>query len=261
MDNVGATVGLKLWGDGDAYISAGTATNVGMLLHQPILDGKGLIYHYGFAGKWLVNGGVDCGGAGLRWFRDLLADVDFEQLIELASTTRSSEHPMLFLPYMLGQRAPLWNENATGVLLGLTPGTDRRHMVRMFMEGLALGARHVLEELCGRRPERAAMTGGVSHSAQWTQIFADATGIPLSLCSQPEVSTLGTAILAGIGVGLFADAPDAFARIPSGPELMPQAEQARYYDDLFVAFRHAYTNVLESLDELAALRKKYEVIK
>jgi sugar (pentulose or hexulose) kinase len=257
MDNVAATVGLKLQSDGDAYISAGTVTNVGLLLDQPVFDGKGLLYHYGIDGKWLINGGVDYGGAGLRWFRDILGDCDFATLDRLASETRCGEQALLFLPYMTGQRAPLWNENASGVIFGLTPDTDRRHLARMFMESAALGARHVFGQLCSRQPTRAALTGGITGSDLWTQIFADVTGIRLRKHAQGDVATLGGAILAGIGVGLFSDAADAFRRIPDDREVLPSSGRD-YYDDLFAVFVNAYCNVLGSLNDLTELRKTHE---
>lgn len=255
MDNVAATVGLGLRHDGDAYIAAGTVTNVGILRDRPVLDGKGLVYQAGLDGRWLVNGGADYGGAGLLWFRNLLQDADLTALGELGAATSCGEHPMVFLPYMAGQRAPLWNESTSGVVLGITPGTERRHLARMFMESVALGARHVFEELCAVRPERAALTGGITNSPAWSQMVADATGIRLSLCAQPEVSPMGAVILAGLGVGLFRDVEDAFARLPPGPECVPSQLHRGYYEALYRVFSAFYCNVLESWRSLDRLRR------
>ncbi len=256
MDNVAATVGLGLRRDGDGYIAAGTVTNVGILRDRPVLDGKGLVYHSGVDGHWLVNGGADYGGAGLLWFRNLLGDSDLASLGELGATTSCGEHPMLFLPYMAGQRAPLWNDSTSGVVLGITPGTERRHLARMFMESVALAARHVFEELCPERPSRAALTGGITNSPAWSQLVADVTGMRLSLCAHPEVSTLGSAILAGVGVGLFRDIDDAFGRVPPGRECAPDRTYAEYYTALYRIFADAYSNVVEDLRSLDALRRK-----
>jgi sugar (pentulose or hexulose) kinase len=256
MDNVAATVGLKLWRPGDAYLAAGTVTNAGVLLDAPVFDGKGLVYHYGIGDRWLVNGGVDYGGAGLRWFRDILEDVDFAELDRLGEATGCGEHPLVFVPYMAGQRAPLWNDDASGVVLGITPQTERRHLVRMFMESVALGARHVIEELCPARPARAALTGGITRNPRWSQLVADVTGIRLSLCAHPEVSALGAAILAGLGVGLFASPEDAFARVPEGASCEPSPAHRAYYDALYGVFRSAYCNVADALAGLSALRAR-----
>ncbi len=256
MDNVAATVGLGLRRSGDGYIAAGTVTNVGILREEPVFDGKGLIYHSGVEGHWLVNGGADYGGAGLLWFRNLLRDLDLGALGELGASTPSGEHPMLFLPYMAGQRAPLWNDSASGVVLGITPGTERRHLARMFMESVALAARHVFEELCAVRPSRVALTGGITNSPAWSQLVADATGMRVAVCSQPETSTLGSAILAGLGVGLFRDIDDAFARLPPQRECVPDPGQVEYYAALFEIFASTYRNVAGNLRSLAGLRHR-----
>jgi len=255
MDNVAATLGLGLRNDGDAYISAGTATNVGVMLDRPVLDGTGLVYHSGIEGRWLQNGGADYGGAGLLWFRNILENTDLKTLGELGSAIACGEHPLVFLPYMVGQRAPLWNDRTSGVLLGVRPGTERRHLARAFMESVALGARHAFEALCGRRPERAALTGGITHNAAWTQLFADATGMRLSVGGQAEVTTLGAAILAGVGVGLFRDPGQALALLPPASERIPAGSSARYYDELFGVFASAYGGLKESLEALDRLRR------
>ncbi|HET6439143.1 MAG TPA: FGGY-family carbohydrate kinase, partial [Anaeromyxobacter sp.] len=256
MDNVAATVGLGLRSDGDGYIAAGTATNVGLLRRAPVFDGKGLIYHSGVEGHWLVNGGADGGGAGLLWFRNLLRDVDLSALGELGAGTACGEHPMLFLPYMIGQRAPLWNDSASGVVLGITPGTERRHLARMFMESVALGARHAFDELCPAPPSRVALTGGITNSPAWSQLFADATGMRMAVCAQGETSTVGSAILAGLGVGLFRDKDDAFARLAAPRECVPDEIRAAYYATLYGIFAATYRRVLESLRSLDELRRQ-----
>lgn len=255
MDNVAATVGLGLREEGDSYIAAGTAINVGILKDAPPRDGKGLVYHFGIDGSWLLNGGADCGGAGLLWFRNLLRDADLASLSELGAGTACGEHPLLFLPYMVGQRAPLWNDSTRGVVLGINPGTERRHLARMFMESVALAARHVFDELCPARPSRAALTGGITNNPAWSQLFADVTGMRLSPCALPEVSTLGSAILAGLGVGVFRDAADARARIPSGQECLPDRDRSEYYAALYGIFAEACCNVAGSLRALDGLRR------
>jgi len=163
---------------------------------------------------------------------------------------------MLFLPYMVGQRAPLWNDSTSGVVLGITPGTERRHLARMFMESVALAARHVFEELCPARPRRAALTGGITNSPAWSQLLADVTGMRLSVCPHPDVSALGTAILAGLGVGLYRDIDDAFARLRPGRECVPDGAHADYYAALYRTFAGLYHNVLDSMRSLDRLRRQ-----
>ncbi|WP_165790750.1 xylulokinase [Pleomorphomonas carboxyditropha] len=261
MDNVAATTGLGLRNDGDAYVAAGTATNVGVLVDAPPVDGHGLVYHSGIDGKWLVNGSVDYGSAGLLWFRNLLGERDFDKLCAAAAETGFASHPLIFLPYMTGQRAPLWNDALSGVMIGITPGTDRRHLARMFMESTALGARHAFRKLRTERPSAAALTGGITNNLLWTEIFADATGMRLIPSGQTEVGNLGLAILAGIGIGSFRSIDDAFALLPRGELREPNPARSKYYDDLFSIFDIAYESNLHALAQLNQIRENYEVEK
>ena len=261
MDNVAATVGLQLWNPGDAYVSAGTVTNVGMLLNEPVFDGKGLVYHYGAPNRWLVNGGVDYGGAGLLWFRDILGEKNFSGLDAEAAKAGCGEQPLLFLPYMVGQRAPLWNTDASGMILGVTPATERRHLARMFMESTALGARHVFQQLSERLPDSISLTGGITHNRQWRQIFADAMHRRTRISAQSELSALGAAVMAGIGVGVFHDFPEAFACMPAMEDVEPQPRDAAYYDKVFDIFTDAYNHLSSVYRALSGLRTHSEEIR
>lgn len=259
MDNVAATLGCRLARPGDAYIAAGTVTNVGVLTDRPAGDGRGLVYQAGTDGLWLVNGGVDYGGAGLSWFRDLLGDVDYADLGRMAEGTRRGEAGLIFLPYMVGQRAPFWNGTTSGVLLGLNPATERRHLARMFMEATALGARHAFDVLSGGRPTRAILTGGVTNSPFWRRLFADVTGVRLAVPPETETATLGSAILAGLGVGLYASRDDALGRLPAPEESAPDPEAVAYYDALYRLLVDAYGGLTDVMARLSQLNSGLEV--
>lgn len=257
MDNVAATVGLGLRNAGDAYISAGTATNVGVLCDSPPMDGKGLVYHYGAPNMWLVNGGADYGASGLHWFRNILGHEDYTQLNAWEAETAPGEAPLLFLPYLVGQRAPLWNADACGAFVGVRPDVSQKHLVRGIMEGVALGARHVFSQLVEAPPATAAVTGGVANNARWLQIMANATGIRLRAAANQDAAPLGSAILAGVGVGMFSSFEAAFDLAPAVREYAPAAEHADFYNEMFDVFIETYRGLSSSLGKLADLRKKY----
>ena len=257
MDNVAATVGLGLWQEGDAYISAGTATNVGRLTTTVPRDGRGLVYHFGSNDRWLVNGGVDYGAAGLHWFRNLLGDEDFSRLSDLAAPRRHGEPPLLFLPFMTGQRAPIWNEDTTGCLLGLTPQTEQRHLVRALMEGTGLGARLAFSLLSGSLPERVMITGGIASAPVWLHTLADCLGIPLRSGGEGDATALGTAIIAGVGVGLFPSFPAAFSRMKRPEEFHPNQEMTDYFNELYQLFTTTHDSLTNCYHGLAQLRTQF----
>ena len=112
---------------------------------------------------------------------------------------------------MSGERSPIWNPNAKGVFYGLDFAKTKGHMVRACMEGVALSLKHNLEvaKEAGADVEVLRAMGGSANSLLWTQIKSDITGKPIVVPSSDTATTLGAAILAGVGVGMYQDYDEA----------------------------------------------------
>ncbi|MBN2627276.1 MAG: hypothetical protein JXA95_11470 [Spirochaetales bacterium] len=259
MDNVSATLGLGLRRDGQAYISAGTATNAGACTASVPTDPVTLNYHHAVPGLYLVNGGVDYGGAGLRWFKALIEEERFEEIDRLAEEAGYCDDVLLYLPYMVGQRAPLWDPHSRAVAFGMNPDTSRKAMIRMIMEGIAMGMRNVfrLMEEKGAQIEDIVMTGGCANSPIWTQIFSDILEKKIILPGEMDVAPLGTAIMTAVGVGMFADFDEALAIQTVRGEHEPDNEKCEYYGDLFEAFCELYKAAGPIYEKLNRIRETY----
>jgi len=121
---------------------------------------------------------------------------------------------LIFLPYMAGERSPLWDKNASGVFFGLGYDKTRAHMIRAILEGCAYALLHNLktaEEVGVTVKEMNAM-GGAADSLLWTQIKADVTGKRIKVPTSNTATTLGAAILAGVGTGLYKGFKEAVER-------------------------------------------------
>jgi sugar (pentulose or hexulose) kinase len=260
MDNVSATLGLGLRHDGQAYISAGTATNAGACVASVPTDPTMLNYHHGVPGLYLINGGVDYGGAGLRWFKSIIDENRFEEIDRLAEEADYLDDVLLYLPYMVGQRAPLWDAHSRAVALGMNPDTSRKAMIRMIMEGIAMGVRNVfrLMEEKGYSIDEIVMTGGCANSPVWTQIFSDILEQNIILPGEMDVAPLGTAIMTAVGVGLFPDFDSALAVQTVRASHHPDTKKAEYYKALFKAFVHLYEAVGPVYRELDEIREKFQ---
>ncbi len=260
MDNVSATLGLGLRHDGQAYISAGTATNAGACVASVPSDPSMLNYHHGVPGLYLVNGGVDYGGAGLRWFKALIEEERFDEIDRLAEEAGYKDDVLLYLPYMVGQRAPLWDPHSRAVAFGMNPDTSRKAMIRMIMEGIAMGVRNVyrLMEEKGYTIEEIVMTGGCANSPIWTQIFSDILEKHIILPGEMDVAPLGTAIMTAVGVGLYPDFDAALAVQTVRASHDPDLEKSSYYKDLFGAFVKLYEAAGPVYQELDRIRNKYK---
>jgi len=166
--------------------------------------------------RWLLQGGSTGGGGVMRWLERELADYEREvagksgkssldQFNEIAAKVAAGSDGLVFLPYMSGERTPIWDPNAKGVYYGLDFSKTKGHLVRAAMEGVAFSLKHNLAvaESAGASAEVLRAMGGSANSLLWTQIKADVTGKPIIVPDSDMATTLGTAILAGVGVGLY----------------------------------------------------------
>ena len=159
-------------------------------------------------------------GASLKWLVGLLgggasgsSDEGYAELVSQAECVPRGAKGLLFLPHLMGERGPQPDPRAKGVFFGLTLTHSRPEMVRAVLEGCALHLRSILDQLAEQRAPELVAVGGVTRSVLWRGIIADVTGATLLLPRVVEAGALGAAILAGVGVGIFADVPDAVAKL------------------------------------------------
>ena len=148
----------------------------------------------------------------MRWFHEQLG---YEEKIlakekgisslalldKLAETVSAGSDGVVFLPYMAGERSPIWDEKAKGVFYGLDYSKSKAHMTRAVMEGVVYSLRHNIEVAAGAGAAVGTMRamGGAANSLFWTQMKADVTGKPIEVPASDTATTLGAAMLAGVG--------------------------------------------------------------
>ena len=259
MDNVAAGLGAGVCKGGEVFISGGTVTTNNVCLSEPKYNPNLHIYPHIVPGTWITAGGVDFGGAGLKWFKELLEIESFEEIDAIRNATQCAQSAIIFLPYMVGQRCPVWNDNTTGVLMGLKPTTNRQHLIRAIMEGPAYGSRHVLSlvEESGVAIHHLKITGGSASSPVWVQIFSDVIGKPIEIPGTVDLPPLGVAIAAAYGVGIIKSFEEGVGKIPVRERFVPDAENHAYYSEMYGVFRSLYQNIKGEYDQLAAIQKKF----
>ncbi|HHV63144.1 MAG TPA: hypothetical protein GXX51_10970 [Firmicutes bacterium] len=162
----------------------------------------------------------------------------------LGSTTSPTPGPMIFLPYLRGERAPIWDPLAKGVFLGVTREHRKADFIRAVLEGVAFSVRHVLttaEEASGVTAPSAALAGGGARNHEWNQLRADVLGRPVEVLEVVESGTLGAAILASVGAGIYESvrlATEGMVRIASVYE--PSTSRRGKYDELFEVYKDTY---------------------
>ncbi|TDF98582.1 xylulokinase [Paenibacillus piri] len=217
LDAACATLGAGAIRPGEVQEQGGQAGGMSIVMDRPVANDKLILSCHAVTDRWILQGGT-VGGGSLNWMRrEFAGDADpdfFRQANEEAARIRAGSEGLLFLPYMAGERSPIWDADAKGVFLGLTYEKTRGHMARAIMEGCALALRHNLRtaEASGVPIYTLHSTGGAANSALWTQIKADVTGKRFKIASSDSATTLGAAILAGIGTGIYRDYEEAVGR-------------------------------------------------
>ena len=206
LDAACGTLGAGVYLPGQTQEQGGQAGGMSICLDHALAHPKLILGTHVVPGMWLLQGGTVGGGGTLRWFKqEFGADLSFDELTTLAEPVPAGSEGVIFLPYMAGERSPIWNPDAKGVYYGLGFDKTKGHMVRATLEGVAYSLEHnlrVAAEVGATVDELVAM-GGASNSRLWTQIKADVTGKTIKVPTSDTATTLGAAILAGVGVGMY----------------------------------------------------------
>ena len=257
VDSAAASLEAGVVGPGQAAEMTGTSTVVVLPVAHPPARSEFITMASVLPGKWLALAAMVSTGASLKWLKDLVApSLSFTELTERAKATPIGGGGMVFLPYMMGERSPLWSTSARGMFLGLTLGSGVPELTRAVLEGTAFALRHNLEiaaELDIRPPALRSL-GGPAASDLWCQIKADVSGIPIVRMHAPTGATLGDAMIAMVGTGHAPDISalaEATARVDR--EFVPDGSARARYDELFAVYRSSYEHVKDDLVTLARL--------
>lgn len=212
LDAACGTLGAGVYLAGQTQEQGGQAGGMSICVEQATAHPKLILSPHVVPGLWLLQGGTVGGGGVLRWFRqELGADKSFDELTQMAAAVSPGSEGVVFLPYMAGERSPIWNPDAKGVFYGLGFDKTRSHMVRAALEGVAYSLEHNLRTAAetGVQVDELVAMGGASNSLVWTQIKADVTGKTIKVPTSDTATTLGAAILAGVGVGMYKNFEEA----------------------------------------------------
>jgi len=264
-DGTAAAVEACVVDAGDAVEMTGQSTVLLICSDQPYLDNELIPLGHAVPGRHLVVGALSTSGGALRWVRDQLGEPErsealrrgvdpFDLLTELAAASPPGAKRLIFLPYMFGERSPIWNSYARGVFFGLTLATTKGDLVRAILEGATYGLRHNVETAAraGFDVGILSSVGGGARSALWGQIKADILQRPIRLPATATGAPLGDAIVAAAGVGLYPSVAEAAHAMNSfGASYEPRPELAASYDALYAIYLELYPALAASYRHLA----------
>lgn len=255
-----ANLGLGAIRPGSVACSIGTSGAVRVAVDRPRIDERGRVFCYNLApGRYVIGGAVNNGGIVLDWLRDAvapdLADDHPQGLLDLAAKAPVGSDGLLFLPYLLGERAPHWSSVPRAAFLGLTREHRREHLARAALEGVCLQLAVVLASLgaAGADVHEIRATGGFSRSDLWRRILVDAFGRPVGYASSPEGSSLGAALLGMTALGMLDSLDRAAELVPVATVERPAPREAEVYARLQPIFEQAYDGLAPVFQALHGL--------
>jgi xylulokinase len=240
-DAFASYLGAGLLEPGDAFDPGGAAGGFGVLWHRRVEIPGAFVTPAPLAGRFSVGAAMAATGRAVDWFREDVLDgvTTVDGLIEVAAATPPGADGLVFLPYLAGERSPIWDPTATGLLAGLTLAHGRAHIARAILEASALAIRHVATPMLEAGVQVTAMRvcGGPARSDTWNRIKADVTGFRVLVPRVLETAVLGSAILAAVAVGAHGDLPAAIRAMTAvDQEIEPDAATAEVYDRLYGAY-------------------------
>jgi D-xylulose kinase len=255
-DQQAAAVGVGVTEAGRVKATTGTGTFILAFLNEPKYDEKRrvLCSCHAVPGKWVNEASIFTTGAVYRWFRDQFGQTEkmeaersgkdpYDLLNEQAARVPPGSRGVILIPHCMGSGAPHWNPNDRGVMFGFTIGHEKGCLVRAIMEGTAFEIRENIEVMkeIGTEIRELMVTGGATRSSTWNQIQSDVTGLPVIKSAIEEATSVGAAILAGVGAGIYkgvVEASDQMVKISE--RYTPSKENSELYSKLFNIYEKTY---------------------
>lgn len=267
LDAACGTLGAGVVEVGQTQEQGGQAGGMSICVDQSLAHPKLILSFHVVPDLWLLQGGTVGGGGTIKWFRQELGAFEvqkeketgvsaFKIMDEEAASIKPGSEGLIFLPYMAGERSPLWDENAKGVFFGLGYGKTRAHMIRSVLEGCAYALLHNLEtaEEVGVSVGELNAMGGAANSRLWTQIKADVTGKVINVPASDTATTLGAAILAGVGTGLYKSFKEAVGRTIKITRVhRPETENNKLYRKYYEIYLEIYEKLKDTMRKSSCL--------
>jgi len=205
----------------------------------------------------IVGGSNNLGGGLIEWAKQCFftrEEYPYEVMEKEAKESSFGARGLIFLPYLMGERAPLWDSEARGVFFGLERYHTRGDMAEAILESAGFTVRHLLQamENCGVKVQRIRVSGGLSRIGHVSQLKAHITGLEIAVVDEFETTALGAALICAVGVGLIPDLQEAAKRVRIRMVIHPDAERHRMFEELFGLYRGTY----EALQPLFVRRRQ-----
>jgi xylulokinase len=242
---------------GDMMIMYGSTIFTIMLSKERIEDGRLWYAPWLFRGEHGSMAGLSTSGTLTHWFRDVAAkelgsEGAFGKLAKEAEASPPGARGLVMLPYFSGERTPIHDSNAKGVIFGLNLTHGRGDVFRALLEGIACGTNHIIETYreIGELPKKLLAVGGGTKNRVWSQATSDVSGMPQTVCRKTVGASYGDAFLAALAVG-DVKKKDILTWNPEDRRIVPDRKNRAVYDRQFRVFKQLYLQTKGLMAELS----------
>lgn len=260
-DHVASTLAAGIVSRGDLLIKFGGAGDI-LYCVDEIQTSEELFFDYHIVpDNYLLNGCMAASGSLVKWFTKDIINAEsptiFKELDIQAEQVPPASDGLVILPYFLGEKTPIFDPTARGVMFGLTLSHTKAHIFRAILESVIYGFRHHVEVIknMGYEPTRIMATNGGAKSKFWCQIAADVLGTTVRSYPSHPGSALGVAFLAGKSIGLYEDWEEIQKFLTDYQVYEPNPEAVAIYNKSYKIYRDLYKELGPSFADVQTLYK------
>ena len=246
---------------GVAALTIGTSGAIRVANTKPTVNFRAMTFNYILTKDLFISGGpINNGGVVLKWYievflqKKLSSPGDFDAFLDEIKTIKPGAGGLIFMPYLLGERAPIWNSEASGAFFGIRNFHTQAHFTRAVVEGISMALYSIAAsmESTGLLIERVHVSGGFVQSEEWLQILADIFNKKICLVNAEDASAVGAAYLGFKSLNLIRDYEDLKPKHDA--TYTPNKENHAVYKKVFAIYEILYKKLKGEMEMLLEIR-------
>lgn len=246
----------------DTTVNIGSAGQVCFQIDRPVINpdmNTNMFCGYS-KDRWILYGATMSAGLCLKWWNSVIGKRPYTELNKEVNQVPIGSGGLIFLPYLNGERTPHLNPALRSLFVGINQNTTQAHMTRAVMEGITFSLYECME-ICrnlGFESKTLVASGGGARSPQWLQILADVFNLPIRVTVNEEQASLGAAIIAAAGAGIYASLEEGCGRVIRYQDQVFQPNHANHsvYLELLSLFKEAYRSNRALLESLTSFNSR-----
>ncbi len=254
---------------GDMMLMYGSTAWITLLMDKPLMHEKLWATPYIFPGTFCLHGGMATSGSLTRWFRDIVAS-DFvtdekrgggdayAAISRLAAETAPGANGIVVLPYFSGERSPINDADARGIIFGLDIGHHKGHLYRAAYEGVGYSINHTLQVMAaaGAKADMMTAVGGGTKNQAWLQAVSDITKVPQRVPAVTLGASYGNCFIAGYAAGIFKDPAEIANWVATDRTILPDVRNAAIYEARMKTYLELYQRTADLMHATSQEQRK-----